>query len=194
MATRRTGWLFLLVVLIVGGVLGAGAVIASVEVNRATSTDEFCTSCHSMTFVGKDPHFLQSAHRTNSAGVRPSCGDCHIPQTNWFVETWTHVTSGVRDVIAENTNDFSDPRVWEKRRVELAHEVRQTMREQDSVTCRGCHDANAVQPTSRRGQAAHALMREGRVTCIDCHFNLVHAPVPPTMEFIRGSGLGRSAQ
>jgi nitrate/TMAO reductase-like tetraheme cytochrome c subunit len=195
MAARGTsGWLFLLVVLVVGGVLGAGAVIASVEINHATSTDKFCTSCHSMTFVGNDAHFLQSAHRTNDAGVRPNCGDCHIPKTNWFVETWTHVKSGVRDVIAENTNDFSDPKVWEKRRVNLAHEVRQTMREQDSVTCRGCHDANAVQPTSRSGQAAHALMREGRVTCIDCHFNLVHAPVPPTLEFIRGSGLGRATK
>ena len=26
------------------------------------------------------------------------------------------------------------------------------------------------------------------MTCIDCHFNLVHAPVPPTIDFIRGSG------
>ena len=127
----------LLVVLIIGGLLGAGAVIASVAINHDTSTDKFCTSCHSMTFVGNDPHFLQSAHRTNNAGVRPSCGDCHIPRTNWFVETWTHVSSGLRDVIAEKTNDFSDPKVWEKRRVELAHEVRQTMRAQDSVTCRG---------------------------------------------------------
>jgi nitrate/TMAO reductase-like tetraheme cytochrome c subunit len=175
--------------LVVGAVVGAGAILASLEVNGATSTDAFCTSCHSMRFVGNDPHFLASAHRTNSEGVRPSCGDCHIPKTNWFVETWAHVTSGTRDIIAEYTHDFSDRAAWEKHRVALAHEVRLTMRAQDSVTCRGCHDASTIAPKSERGRAAHTLLREGRMTCIDCHFNLVHAPVPPTIEFIRGSGL-----
>jgi nitrate/TMAO reductase-like tetraheme cytochrome c subunit len=186
----RSRWLLILVVLVIGGLAGAGALIASLEVNRATSTDAFCTSCHSMTFVGNDPHFLNSAHRTNNEAVRPSCGDCHIPKTNWFVETWAHVSSGTHDVIAEYSHNFSDPKIWEARRVELAHHVRTEMRAQDSVTCRSCHDASAIRPKSQRGQAAHALMREGRMTCIDCHFNLVHAPVPPTIEFIRGSGIG----
>jgi len=183
-------WPLLLVFLVVGGLIGAAAIVGVVEGNRYTSTDSFCTSCHSMQFVANDPHFLQSAHRANSAGVRPSCGDCHIPKTNWFIETWTHVASGTRDVIAEWTHNYGDPKVWEARRTELAHEVRNLMREQDSVTCRSCHDAGAVQPKSERGRAAHALLREGRMTCIDCHFNLVHAPVPATLEFIRGSGLG----
>ncbi len=185
----RSRWLTILVVFVVGGLAGAAALIASVEVNRATATDAFCTSCHSMAFVGSDPVFQHSAHRTNSEAVRPSCGDCHIPKSNWFVETWTHVREGVRDVVAEYTHDFSDTKVWEARRVALAHEVRLTMRAQDSVTCRSCHDAKLTAPKSERGKAAHALMREGRMTCIDCHFNLVHAPVPPTIEFIRGSGL-----
>ena len=185
----RSPWLTILVVFAIGGLAGAVALIASVEVNRATATDAFCTSCHSMAFVGNDPVLLQSAHRVNSEAVRPSCGDCHIPKNNWFVETWTHVHQGARDVVAEYTHDFSDPKVWEARRVALAHEVRLTMRAQDSVTCRSCHDAQAIAPKSERGKAAHALMREGRMTCIDCHFNLVHAPVPPTIEFIRGSGL-----
>jgi cytochrome c-type protein NapC len=186
----RSRWLLILTVLVIGGLAGAGALLASLEVNRLTSTEAFCTSCHSMTFVGNDPHFISSAHRTNSEAVRPGCGDCHIPKTNWFVETWAHVSSGTHDVIAEYTHDFSDPQVWEKRRVELAHEVRAKMRAQDSLTCRSCHDAANVHPKSERGQAAHALLREGRMTCIDCHFNLVHAPVPPTLEFIRGSGIG----
>jgi cytochrome c-type protein NapC len=185
----RSRWLTVLVVFVIGGLAGAAALIASVEVNRATGTDAFCTSCHSMTFVGNDPVLLHSAHRTNSEAVRPSCGDCHIPKSNWFVETWTHLREGARDVVAEYTHDFSDPKVWEARRIALAHEVRLTMRAQDSVTCRGCHDAKLIAPKSERGKAAHALMREGRMTCIDCHFNLVHAPVPPTIEFIRGSGL-----
>ena len=184
-------WFTLLVVLIIGGLAGAAALIVSVEVNRATATDAFCTSCHSMTFVGNDPVFQHSIHRTNSEAVRPSCGDCHIPKSNWFVETWTHVREGARDVVAEYTHNFGDPKIWEARRGELANEVRLTMRAQDSVTCRSCHDATSIAPKSERGRAAHALLREGRMTCIDCHFNLVHAPVKPTIEFIRGSGITR---
>jgi nitrate/TMAO reductase-like tetraheme cytochrome c subunit len=187
-------WLLIFAILVIGAFVGAGGILVSLEVNRATSTDAFCTSCHSMTGLGSDPHFLASAHHSNSAGVNPTCGDCHIPKTNWFVETYAHVKSGARDVYAEYTHNYSDPKIWEPRRVALAHEVRETMRAQDSVTCRSCHDANKVQPKSPRGQAAHALLREGRMTCIDCHFNLVHAPVPPSMEFIRGSAIDAKAK
>ena len=177
-----------------GGLVGAAAMMFSVEFNRYTSTDTFCTSCHTMAGLAADPYYLRSAHRSNPEGVRPSCGDCHIPKNNWFIETYTHITSGTRDVIAEFTNSFDDPKIWEARRVALAHEVRDIMRRQDSVTCRSCHVATSIRPTNQRGQAAHALQRESDMTCISCHFNLVHAPVPPTIEFIRGSDLGRQAK
>ena len=97
----RARWLLVLVVLVIGGILGAGGILVSLEVNRFTSTDAFCTSCHSMIFVGNDPVFLHSAHRTNNAGVHASCADCHIRRDNWFVETYAHVTSCVRDSIAD---------------------------------------------------------------------------------------------
>ena len=180
----------ILLTLVVGILVGAGGMLVSVEGNRITSTIEFCTSCHSMKFVAADPQFVNSAHRKNSEGVTPSCGDCHIPKTNWFAETYTHVSSGIRDVIAEYTHNYKDPDVWGARRIALAHEVRDVMRAQDSVTCRSCHDAQVIEPKSERGRAAHALLRDGRMTCIDCHFNIVHAPVPPSIEFIRGSGIG----
>lgn len=190
----RKRWLLSIGILAVGIVLGAGFLLVSLEGNRYTSTEAFCSSCHSMKFVANDPHFIHSAHRSNAEGVNPSCGDCHIPKTNWFVETYTHVKSGTRDVIAELTHNYSDPTIWEARRVALAHEVRADMRAQDSVTCRSCHDAAVIAPKSERGQAAHALLREGRMTCIDCHFNIVHAPVPPSLEFIRSSGIGGNAK
>ena len=173
-----------------GAALGAMGLIASVEFNRRTSTEAFCASCHSMNRLASDPNFQESAHRKNSAGVLVSCGDCHIPKTNWFVETSTHVVSGVRDVIAEFRNNFEDTSVWEARRIVLAHEVRGLMRKEDSITCRGCHDATKIEPRSDRGRAAHALLADAGMTCIDCHFNIVHVPVPPSFEFIRGSRLG----
>jgi nitrate/TMAO reductase-like tetraheme cytochrome c subunit len=175
---RISFWL-LIVLLIVGAVFGAGGMIASIAFNRYTSTDAFCTSCHTMAFQADDPYFQHSVHRSNNEGVRPSCGDCHIPKTNWFVETYTHVSSGLRDVYAESTKNLSDPKVWEARRIELAQEVQADMRSQDSVTCRSCHDVNAIHPPSEDGQKAHALLRQGGVTCVDCHTNLVHPAVPP---------------
>ena len=131
-----------------------------------------------------------SAHRNNAQGVKVHCADCHLPATNLVAETYMHATSGFRDILASWTHDYSNPATWEKRRVELAREVRLDMRRNDSIACRSCHTAASVEPASESGQAAHALMRTGAVTCIDCHFNLVHAPVPPSLSFIRSSGLG----
>jgi len=167
-------WLF--ATLIISAVVGAGAIIASISFNSYTSTIAFCTSCHSMKFVIADPHFQKSAHFANSRGVRPSCGDCHIPKTNWFIETYTHVSSGIHDIIAELTHNYSDPKLWEARRAEMAPEVVAKMRAQNSVTCRSCHDANAITPATENGRVSHALLRQGSVTCIDCHTNIVHAP------------------
>ncbi len=180
----------LLALLAVGVVIGAGAMLASTVINERTSSNEFCTSCHTMARLAEDPGFAHSAHMANAAGVRPSCGDCHIPSNNWFVETYTHAAQGLKDVISTYTHDFDEPGVWDAYRVKLAHEVRRTMRGQDSVTCRNCHDPADIHPASQAGQAAHRLLATQQLTCIDCHFNLVHAPVPPDMDFIRGSGLG----
>jgi len=174
---RINRWL-LFALLVIGVVLGAGGVIASIAVNRYTSTDAFCTSCHTMAIQAADSYFQHSAHRSNIKGIRPSCGDCHIPTTNWFIETYTHISSGVRDAFVELTHNFSDPKLWEARRIELSQEVLAEMRAQDSATCRSCHDANAIQPGSENGRTAHASLRQGNVTCIDCHSNLVHPPAP----------------
>jgi cytochrome c-type protein NapC len=187
-------WLTILSVFVVGGLAGAGVILASVTADRYTSTDAFCTTCHSMKFVADDPHFIASAHRSSALGVRPSCGDCHIPRSNWFVETWAHVSSGTRDVLATLTHNYSDPKIWAARRIALAHEVRLDMRTENSITCRSCHDAANIHPASEAGRAAHTLMRTGRMTCIDCHYNLVHAPVPPTMDFIRSSGINQGTK
>ena len=163
---------------LIGTVIGAGGIIISTWFNHYTSTTEFCTSCHSMAFQSADPVFQKSVHRSNSKGVRPSCGDCHIPATNWFIETYTHATSGIRDIIAEITHNYGDSKIWEARRIELAPEVIAKIRAQDSVTCRKCHDASAIKPASENGRVSHAMLKSGSVTCIDCHTYIVHAPVP----------------
>ena len=184
-------WGLAIILLLIGAAIGGGGILASTFVNRYTSTEAFCTSCHSMAAVAADPHYQQSAHRTNAVGVLANCADCHVPSDNWFVETYSHVIDGIRDGVAEYTTNVSDPTVWAARLPELAERVRDQMRRDDSSTCRKCHSAVAVHPESEPGRAAHAMLAEGRVTCIDCHFNLVHAPIPASASFLHGSGLGR---
>ena len=72
--------------------------------------------------------------------------------------------------------------LWAARRIGLAQEVQAVMRAQDSITCRSCHDANAIHPTSEAGRQAHALLSQGGVTCVDCHTNIVHPPAQPTTQ------------
>ena len=98
--------------------------------------------------------------------------------------------AGIRDIIAEQTNRFEDPKGWEARGIALAHEVRDEIRRQDRVTCRSWYAAAAIRPPKARGQANHALLRERRVTCVNCHFSLVYGPVPPGAVLIHGSVSG----
>jgi nitrate/TMAO reductase-like tetraheme cytochrome c subunit len=173
MVARR--WAGTIAVLVVGIVIGAGTIVASTFVNQYTSTDRFCTSCHTMAVVATEPHALSSPHERNAAGIRVSCADCHIPAPNWFVETYVHGMSAVRDMFAEFTHDYSRPGVWSARRKELAEKVREEMRANDSLTCRRCHDAAAIMPASESGRAAHAMAATSRLTCVQCHVSVVHA-------------------
>jgi nitrate/TMAO reductase-like tetraheme cytochrome c subunit len=173
MARRR--WIGIAAAVILSGAAGAGAIITSTFINQFTSTDRFCTSCHTMAAVATEPHALNSPHENNAAGVRVSCADCHIPATNWFVETYVHGTSAMRDMYAEFTKDYSEPGVWNARRRELAKIERERMRANDSLTCRRCHDAAAIRSASESGRTAHAMLAASGLTCVQCHANLVHA-------------------
>ncbi len=108
-----------------------------------------------------------------------SCADCHIPTTSWFTETYTHAANAISDVIAELIHDYSNSAVWNARRNELAEKVRADMERNDSVTCRRCHDASAMRPRREAGRAAHAMSIASRLTCVQCHANLVHGVAAP---------------
>lgn len=131
------------------------------------------------TYVMNDPVYQKSAHRTSGTGIIAGCADCHMPPRGLVAKSWAHVKGGVKDVWAELINDFEKPEVWEDRRTELAYAVRDAMLANDSVNCRTCHDIRKIAVKGERGQRAHARSFANKSTCIQCHFNLVHAPVPP---------------
>lgn len=175
-------------VLLGGLVLGVLAALGAEQFDRVTSTDAFCTSCHAMrAYVADDQTFLDSAHRTAASGVRPTCADCHIPK-GLVVASYTHVVNGIGDLYGQIAYDYDDPSVWQQRRPQLAHAVRDWMRANDSITCRSCHLEAAIEPARQRGKRAHAEAGEQGMTCIDCHYNLVHEPVEPRESFLDSAG------
>lgn len=166
---------FLALLLIIAAIVGAVGVIVYGIGERYTSTNAFCSSsCHSMVFMAADPHFQKSAHRSNPQGVLAGCGECHIPTNNLFLETYTRAKLAMRDLVAELTDDYSNPKTWEARRAALEPETLAALRRWDSSPCRNCHEASAIQPASDAGRQSHAALAQGGITCVDCHANIVH--------------------
>jgi cytochrome c-type protein NapC len=168
--------------------VGAGVLLllAGQGAYHYSSTDEFCsTACHSMqAYVATEPHFLSSSHRSTPTGIEVGCSDCHVPPS--FPDNLIYKTqAGLSDIYAEMTNDFSDPAVWTARREDLAHKVRDWYIETDSAACKSCHTDEKLNPKRESGQRQHELAERNGVTCIGCHFNLVHQPVEPTEEFAK---------
>ena len=179
--------------LLIGIAVGVVLVLGAEQMDHYTNTDKFCTSCHlTGELVAKSETYMTSTHRTRASGVRPLCSDCHIPK-GLVPATWTHVVKGVQDLYGQIRYDYTDPAVWQERRPELANAVRDWMLANDSVTCRSCHDQDAIKPVKKRGQVQHEEARESGMTCIACHYNLVHDEVEPSESFLERSSKGNKA-
>ena len=137
---------------IVGGIGGLMLALGAEEMDRYTSTDDFCTSCHAMqAYIAESETYKASVHQTTASGVRPGCADCHIPK-GLIPATYAHVVNGVSDLWGEISHDYDDPEVWNAEKARLAYAVRDWFRENDSVTCRACHEEDSIQPVRKRGQ------------------------------------------
>lgn len=163
--------------LLIGGLLGIVLVAVVFGGEAALSTDEFCTSCHSMTYPQEE--LKQSSHY-GALGANPGCKDCHIPQgfENFHLAVYTHIVDGARELYLELVNDYSTLEKFNERRLIMAHDARMNLKKWDSVTCRACH--KNPDPPGESAQAEHKKMETEGATCIDCHQNLVHEEVPMT--------------
>lgn len=163
--------------LLTGALLGIVLIGVVFGGEAALSTDEFCTSCHSMTYPQDE--LKQSTHY-GALGANPGCKDCHIPQgfKNFHLAVYTHVVDGARELWLELVNDYSTLEKFNERRLIMAHDARMNLKKWDSVTCRDCH--KNPDPPGEDAQAAHKRMETHGATCIDCHQNLVHEEAPMT--------------
>jgi len=161
------------------GVL-AGVPVADV-VDRHFSSNEFCsTTCHVMTAtVVKELH--EASHWTREGGVRAGCADCHVSE-GMVAAYWDHIL-GLSEIWATYVRGIDTVEAFEVERPKLADRVRFRMLANDSKNCRKCHTMEAIRPEKKRGQKAHESAKEEGLTCIICHYNLVHKEVPPSEAF-----------
>jgi cytochrome c-type protein NapC len=169
----------LLIVGFFGGLIFLGGVHWALE---ATSTEEFCISCHEM----RDHSYAdlqETAHFHNRTGIRAICTDCHVPH-EFFRKIGAKIYA-TKDLFFHLTGKIDTPEKYEAHRLELALAVWKTMKANDSRECRNCHE-NVWTDTSEEfgGAARHhkKALKAGNMTCADCHQGIAHT-LPK--EFVR---------
>jgi nitrate/TMAO reductase-like tetraheme cytochrome c subunit len=166
-------WSVLSLVLI-GLVVGAGAVIGTQWMVAVTGTNDFCGgACHSMQWV--DREYKASIHYANRTGVRAECHDCHIPH-DYPELLFYKARAGIKDVIGELRGVISTQEKFEKERLRMARHVWAEYKEDGAARCRACHvfTAESIKHHSESAQRRHVRVLEGRAVCTDCHKGVAH--------------------
>jgi len=171
--------------LVIGGLGGMAFMLFLIEFDHFTSTSEFCTTCHSMTYA--EESYRQSTHYNSDSGVRADGGHCHVSE-GVLSATWDH-TVGTIDLIKQVKGkifgpDYDDPVINALHLPESAFAARNWFKKTDSATCKRCHVIPAVLGKRADTAQIHAEDAEGK-SCIDCHYNLVHRKVPDEKTFKR---------
>ena len=171
------------IALTLGGLAGMLFMVFLLEFDHYSSTNEFCTSCHSMTYVEEE--YQKSVHYNPVSGVRAGCGDCHV-SAGVFAATWDHIKGG-KDLWKQLFGaNYDDPVVNALHLPEAAFVTRQWFRDTNSATCQRCHVLEAIQGKRADTAAIHREETQGK-SCIDCHENLVHRHVPSQETFKRAA-------
>lgn len=162
-------------ILALGACIGAAGLYATQWSLKATSTTEFCVSCHSMDVPYEE--WQGTNHFANAKGIQAGCADCHIPHEG-FAYLEKKLTSGISDVIAEMTGGIPDADTFEEKRAGMAKKVWAEMEADDSRTCRSCHDSDHwdLYEQSPKAASEHRTMADSGDTCISCHRGIAHFP------------------
>jgi cytochrome c-type protein NapC len=155
----------------IGGVIFWGAFNTALEV---TNTEKFCTSCHEM----RDNVYEELSHTihfSNRSGVRASCPDCHVPHE------WTHKIArkmqASKEVWGKIFGTIDTRQKFLEHRLELAQHEWARLKSNDSLECRNCHTAGAMDFSRQAPRAAEMhskYLLTGQATCIDCHKGIAH--------------------
>ena len=149
-----------------GGVISGFVPMAVLKI---TDNDRFCLSCHTMTHLEEETK--RSKHYQNKVGVKVGCPDCHVPRE---VGEYLRVkVAALKDVYIEFTNPAETRAEYETRKPRLAQKVREDYLKNGSAYCKQCHSFQNFTITIK----AHNRAVKTGMTCIQCHYNLVHGEV-----------------
>lgn len=155
------------------GVVLTGGFLKTIE---ATNSLGFCISCHEMqAFVYQE--YQESPHYRNASGVRVICADCHVPKA-FFPKLWRKTQATFNELPSHFLGKIDTREEFEAHRAEMARNVWDSMRANDSASCRSCHsyeamDLEAQDRYASRKHSPDYLEKTGR-TCIDCHEGIAH--------------------
>ena len=171
-------WVFVIVLLSL-----AAFSVASIDfTDYIFSHNTFCGNvCHVMESTVYQ-ELQESSHWNTPTGVRATCADCHV-DGRLSLAMVDHFL-GTGELFVNLTNDFSKPGSFEKFRPGAADRERFKFIGNDSKKCRSCHVMEAIKPERIRGQNQHKEAVEKGITCILCHYNLVHKEVEPSEAFL----------
>ncbi|AOV98155.1 trimethylamine N-oxide reductase cytochrome c-type subunit [Edwardsiella hoshinae] len=162
-----------LALLVLGIVIGLALIILPHVGIKMTSSTEFCVSCHSMQPVYQE--YKQSVHFKNASGVRAECHDCHIPpDIPGMVKRKLEASNDIYQTFIAHSIDT--PEKFEAKRAELAEREWKRMKENNSATCRSCHNYDAMDHAKQHPEAAKqmAIAAKDNQSCIDCHKGIAH--------------------
>ncbi len=154
------------------GLLFWGAFNWAVELS---STETFCVSCHEMSWVNEE--YETRTHNSNASGVRAICSDCHIPKA-WGAKMMRKMRATLHELPQKILGKINTKEKFEAHRLELAEHVWDTMKANDSLSCRNCHsqeamDLDSQDKSARKKHTAKRRLEKGE-TCIDCHKGIAH--------------------
>ena len=162
-----------LALLLAGAMVGVLGVLAFDTAMHATSTEEFCISCHEMK-ANPYAQLQNTPHYKNASGVRATCADCHQPRE--FVPKLMRKVEASREVWGSITGIIDTPEKYKAHTpVMKAREIAR-LQANDSQECRNCHDTAHMVPElqSKMAQRFHQPQRVKDKTCIDCHAGIAH--------------------
>lgn len=160
------------VLVTLGFIAGAIAWQQFNNVMDATSTEEFCVSCHSMETPLEE--LKQTVHWSNNSGVRATCPDCHLPHDK--TPKYARKMQASREVLAELSGKYNEEGSFEEHRAEMAEREWARFAANGSKECKNCHsyDRMNFEKMSKAAQKAMKPAAERNQSCIDCHKGIAH--------------------
>lgn len=160
------------VLVTLGFIAGAIAWQQFNNVMDATSTEEFCVSCHSMETPLEE--LKQTVHWSNNSGVRATCPDCHLPHDK--TPKYARKMQASREVLAELSGKYNEEGSFEEHRAEMAEREWARFAANGSKECKNCHsyDRMNFEKMSKAAQKAMKPAAERNQSCVDCHKGIAH--------------------